>query len=106
MDRFVALSLAGLMHFALNLSCLYAQSEVSFNRDVRPILAKHCWACHGPDADSRQADLRLDSFETATQSAIRPSDSAQSELIKRVLSQDADEVMPPPRLATAHSGPS
>ncbi len=72
MDRFVAISLVGLINVALNLSSLHAQTEISFNRDVRPILAKHCWACHGPDADSRQADLRLDSFEAATQSAIRP----------------------------------
>ena len=73
-----------------------ADSEVSFNRDIRPILAKHCWACHGPDEESRQADLRLDSFESATETAIEANNAENSELIKRVLSQDADEVMPPP----------
>ena len=73
-----------------------AESEVSFNRDIRPILAKHCWACHGPDEDARQADLRLDNFESATETAIEANNAESSELIKRVLSQDADEVMPPP----------
>ncbi len=75
-----------------------AQTEVqvSFNRDIRPILAKHCWACHGPDEESRQADLRLDNFQSATSSAILPNDPDNSELIHRVLSREADEVMPPP----------
>ena len=73
-----------------------ANIEVSFNRDIRPILAKHCWACHGPDEESRQADLRLDNYESAAHSAINVNDPASSELIKRVLSQVADEVMPPP----------
>ncbi len=71
-------------------------SEVSYNRDIRPILAKHCWACHGPDEESRQADLRLDNFESAAQTAIAVNEPENSELIRRVLSQDADEVMPPP----------
>ena len=78
-----------------------AQSPVSYNRDIRPILAKHCWACHGPDEKARQADLRLDSFESATlmrddQSAIRAGEPENSQLVKRVLSQDPDEMMPPP----------
>ncbi|MHC4880825.1 MAG: hypothetical protein ACYTGL_30600, partial [Planctomycetota bacterium] len=32
--------------------------EIRFNRDVRPILSTHCWACHGPDSVAREADLR------------------------------------------------
>ncbi len=77
-----------------------AQPAVSFNRDIRPILAKHCWACHGPDQDARQADLRLDSFAAATEvrddhAAIRAKDPDHSELMLRVLSKDEDSVMPP-----------
>ena len=80
----------------------FAQGEpqVSYNRDIRPILAKHCWACHGPDEDARQADLRLDSFAAATEvrddhAAIRAKDPDHSELMLRVLSKDEDAVMPP-----------
>ena len=81
-------------------SVAIAQPAVSYNRDIRPILAKHCWACHGPDENARQAELRLDSFESATQmrtdhAAIRANDPENSELVKRVLSQDPDEMMPP-----------
>src|SRR5689334_14703395 len=36
---------------------------VEFNRDVRPILADHCYQCHGPDARQRKGDLRLDTDE-------------------------------------------
>ncbi len=81
-------------------STAIAQGPVSYNRDIRPILAKHCWACHGPDEKSRQADLRLDSFTAATEvrderAAIRAHDPDHSELMLRVLSQDEDTVMPP-----------
>jgi len=84
----------------LSASTAIAQSTVSYNRDIRPILAKHCWACHGPDQNARQADLRLDSFAAATElrddySAIRAKDPEHSELMLRVLSQDEDSVMPP-----------
>lgn len=77
-----------------------AQPAVSYNRDIRPILAKHCWACHGPDENARQADLRLDSFAAATsvrddRAAIRAKDPEHSELMLRVMSQDEDAVMPP-----------
>lgn len=69
--------------------------KLSFSRDVRPILATKCLACHGPDDHGRQADLRLDTFEGATASAVKPGDPAASELIRRILCDDADEVMPP-----------
>jgi hypothetical protein len=74
--------------------------DVEFSRDVRPILADRCFVCHGPDAGTREADLRLDSFEEATRDrggwrAIAPGDPAQSELMQRVASEDPDYVMPP-----------
>jgi hypothetical protein len=46
-------------------SALWADSKVQFDRDVRPILADHCFACHGPDDKARKADLRLDRRDDA-----------------------------------------
>ena len=79
-----------------------AQSgTVDFPRDVRPILAAHCYACHGPDAGARKADLRLDRREDALAArdggaAIVPGDPAASALWQRVAATDPEEVMPPP----------
>jgi hypothetical protein len=69
----------------------------TFNRDVRPILSDLCFACHGPDAKSREADLRLDMLDEAlTQGAIVRGDSGASKIMKRILSSTDDERMPPP----------
>ena len=75
---------------------------VSFSRDVLPILSENCLSCHGPDESHRKADLRLDTFEGATAEndgvrAVVPGDPSRSDLIARILSQDPDEVMPPPK---------
>ncbi len=72
-------------------------ATVVYNRDVRPILAEHCFACHGPDDEHREADLRLDSRDNVISAgAIKPGHSSESELVKRLNSLDPDEVMPPP----------
>jgi len=73
-----------------------AEEEVRFNRDVRPILSENCFHCHGPDDGARHADLRLDLEAAATEWAITPGDSENSELIARVTADDPDIVMPPP----------
>lgn len=77
-------------------------AELSFNRDIRPILSEYCYACHGFDKNTRKADLRLDTHEGATATldgvrAIIPGNPEASEAIKRMLSEDPEEVMPPPK---------
>ena len=76
---------------------------LQFNRDVRPILSDHCYACHGPDAHSRKAKLRLDKRDSALGinqegAAIVPGKPDLSELVFRIHNKDPDEVMPPPEL--------
>lgn len=82
-----------------------ADDVPSFNHDVRPILAEACFACHGPDPASRQAELRLDreaDFFTKrgdgaeAAAPVVPGDPAASSLYRRIMSDHADEVMPPP----------
>jgi len=78
-----------------------AEPPIEFNRDVRPILADHCFQCHGPDARQRQADLRLDTGEGAhakrdSGTAVVAGQPEQSELLGRVSSTDPDLRMPPP----------
>ena len=84
-----------------------APETVRFNRDIRPILAEQCLSCHGFDAKHRKADLRLDTPEGATaprdpMPAIIPGQPDQSAAWLRILSDDPDEVMPPPE---AHRPP-
>lgn len=73
-------------------ACLFAQAKVDFNRDVRPILADHCFACHGPDEKTRKAGVRLDVREGA---AAVLKGNLDSELIKRIVTTEKSEKMPP-----------
>jgi hypothetical protein len=78
-----------------------ASYVVDFNRDIRPILSAHCYACHGPDEEAREAELRLDTADGAVvdlggHAAIKPGQPDQSEMIARIESTDPDLVMPPP----------
>ncbi len=71
-------------------------ARLQFNRDIRPILAEHCYSCHGPDKNHREADLRLDDPEIASAlGAIVPGDPDASELVRRIESDDPSEAMPP-----------
>jgi len=75
--------------------------EISFNRDVRPILSANCFSCHGPDKKARKAKLRLDTregalFDLGGYRAIEPGKPDDSELILRIESDDPEDVMPPP----------
>ena len=78
------------------------QTTVDFNRDVKPILSNHCFACHGPDENSREAGLRLDQKESALSelesgegTAIVPGDIEKSLLIKRIEANEDWALMPP-----------
>jgi len=81
-----------------------AAEPLDFNRDIRPLLSDRCFTCHGPDAEDRQAGLRLDDRAVAVAEldsgtvAIVPGDAAASELVARITSDDADLVMPPPEV--------
>jgi cytochrome c553 len=68
--------------------------NISFSRDIRPILAGHCFNCHGPDEASREAGLRLDTEAGAR--AMVVADGGPATLIDRVTNHDPDLVMPPP----------
>src|SRR5437763_14233574 len=74
-----------------------SSAEDEFAAKVRPILARYCFKCHGPDDKARKAKLRLDDRDAAVKAgAIVPSKPADSELIKRVFADEDDQRMPPP----------
>ncbi|HQX51810.1 MAG TPA: DUF1549 domain-containing protein, partial [Planctomycetaceae bacterium] len=98
----IRISLVGL-HLLISTVALTAEEPqatsrppVDFDRDVRPILSNHCFQCHGADADTREADLRLDLRSSAIEmEAIVPKDTDKSSLVTRISSTDPDERMPP-----------
>ncbi|OWK38113.1 PSD1 and planctomycete cytochrome C domain-containing protein [Fimbriiglobus ruber] len=85
--------------FALGLVAVPVGAQtVDFNRDVRPVLAEACFACHGPDDKARKGDLRLDTRADATAAgAIVPGKPAESAVVQRLLSGDPGKIMPPPK---------
>ncbi len=91
-----------LAFLALSAGTTIAEDRVTYNRDVRPILSDYCFACHGPDNKQRKAELRLDRREDVIRdrggyAVVAPVDPEESELLVRVLSDDPDVVMPPPK---------
>lgn len=75
-----------------------AAHKIDFNRDIRPLLFNNCVACHGPDEKERKAGLRLDTREGALAGeSLVPGKPEESELLRRVRSHEAGEVMPPPK---------
>lgn len=81
-------------------SAAVGEEAINFNRDVRPILSDHCFACHGFDEKTREASLRLDVAEGAYADlggyhAVVAGKPDESELWKRVIADDPDEMMPP-----------
>jgi hypothetical protein len=81
----------------LSSASLSADDALEYNRDIRPILAENCFACHGPDSAARKAGLRIDRREDALAAGVIAADDlAGSELLRRIESDSEDEVMPPP----------
>jgi len=84
----------------LSQAALVVAEDVKFSRDIRPLLSDTCFRCHGPDASARQAELRLDVGAAAQAdrggyAAIVPGKPAASEAMRRILSDDPDQIMPP-----------
>jgi len=81
----------------LTLSSSTLAGELEFNRDIRPILSENCFHCHGPDEETREAKLRLDTREGALKKdAIVPGKPDDSEVMYRITTDDEDDLMPPP----------
>ena len=101
-SRFLPTAL-GLLVFATE---SFGADRVRFNKDVRPILSDTCFHCHGPDEKERKGGLRLDIRAEALKpgksgaTAIVPGKPEQSEIINRIHSKDAEEMMPPEKLLT------
>ena len=82
-------------------AAVLAEDRVEFNRDIRPIFSDTCFACHGPDEAKMKGKLRLDSLEAARRGgksgdpAIVPGYPEKSSVMKRLLTTDADDHMPP-----------
>ena len=77
--------------------------KVDFNYHIKPLLSDRCYACHGPDAHTREAGLRLDEQDAAFQTnpesghrAIVPGSLRRSAVIERIFSTDPEAMMPPP----------
>jgi dsDNA-binding SOS-regulon protein len=89
-----------LASIVLGLGVRVRADDIQFNRDIRPILNENCFRCHGPAA--KKGGFRLDEREDAVKPAksklapIVPGKPAESEVIKRIFSEAADEMMPPP----------
>ncbi len=93
--------------FAALFSCSSAaeptlDEQINFDREIQPILSEHCYACHGPDAGKLKAGLRLDLKQSvfgpleSGATAVVAGNPGESELVRRIHSIDADEIMPPP----------
>ena len=90
--------LAATLGLTLWATAVRGAERIEYNRDIRPILAENCFACHGPDSAARKASLRLDLREEAVKAeAIVPGHPEKSQAIERIFAADAKQVMPPPK---------
>ena len=96
--KFPAIILFSASHLT---STIVSFAEIDFNKDIKPILSENCYYCHGPDENTREAKLRLDDFDSAIAekngiAAIVPNHPDDSELVFRIISDDPEEILPPP----------
>ena len=86
---------------ALLVACAHAEERVEFNRDIRPILTKHCTACHGGVKEAGEISFIYREKALAPGESgkipIVPGKPAESEMLRRLRSTDPDEVMPKPK---------
>ncbi len=90
----------GLALLTATVTCCVPAAEISFNRDIRPILSDNCFACHGPDERTREGGLRLDLREAATREhkgsrGIHPGAPESSSIMARITTEDPEDRMPP-----------
>ena len=86
--------------FLFATAAMASAEEIDFARDIRQILSDNCYHCHGPDEGAREAELRLDTKEGLFRNldgttVVAPGNVDASELIRRVVSNESDERMPP-----------
>src|SRR5580698_3793799 len=101
--------IAGLLIALSTLGPSAVAGDVDFNRDIRPILSRNCFDCHGPDSKQRKAELRLDTkagafADLGGHAAFVAGKPDRSEALRRMLSNDADERMPPPKTGKKPTG--
>ncbi len=104
---FVAFAISGvfLTGCQKNNSIALNPDSVDYNIHIRPILSDRCFKCHGPDANTRKANLRLDTREGAMAAlkdnpdahAIVPGEADKSEVFLRVSTSDTSMLLPPPK---------
>ena len=70
-------------------------TKIDYDRQIRPILSDKCYHCHGPDAETREADMRLDRRDGVPEHVLMPGEPDESELVRRIMSEDEAERMPP-----------
>jgi hypothetical protein len=91
-DRLLLISF---LLFGISSAISAAEKPVDYTREIRPLFANSCYACHGPDENKREAKLRLDIREGAIEKVIVPGKSSESRLIKRITTEDEEKFMPP-----------
>src|SRR5215813_12001247 len=85
----------------VGLATAVSAADLTFNKDIRPILSDRCYACHGPDRNNRKANFRLDVEADAKADrgkgkfGIVPGHADQSEIYKRITSTNKTLRMPP-----------